>query len=122
MTGAYNSLGLQLQRTRHLLLASLGSSIHMANIHIDIYTYGHMHRLKKNLNNNKRITMSRERKFIGSDYWQFFQKPGFNSSHPHGSSQPPVTLVPEDLMPSSGLHRDQAYKCGGTDKSPIHIK
>ena len=28
-----------------------------------------------------------------------------HSQHPHGSSQQSATLVPEDLTPSSGLHR-----------------
>ena len=34
--------------------------------------------------------------------------PRFGSQNPHSSSQPPVTLVPEDLTPSSGLHRHTA--------------
>ena len=29
--------------------------------------------------------------------------PRFGSKHPHGSSQPPITPVPGDPMPSSGL-------------------
>jgi hypothetical protein len=32
------------------------------------------------------------------------ENPGIMSQHPHGSSQPSVTLVPGDLMPSCGLH------------------
>ena len=31
--------------------------------------------------------------------------PGFDSQHPHGSSQVCASPVPGDLMPSSGLHR-----------------
>lgn len=34
---------------------------------------------------------------------------GFNSQHPFSGSQPPVSPVPEDLMPSSALHRDQVH-------------
>lgn len=30
--------------------------------------------------------------------------PGFSSQHPYGCSQPPVTLIPEQQMPSSGLY------------------
>lgn len=31
--------------------------------------------------------------------------PGFNSHHHHGSSQPPITLVPGHLIFSSGLFK-----------------
>ena len=37
--------------------------------------------------------------------------PGFSSQQPHGSSQPPVTPVPRDLMPSSGLCRYCTHVC-----------
>ena len=35
----------------------------------------------------------------------------FNSQHPHGGSHPSVTLVPWDLMPSSGvpMHRENTH-------------
>lgn len=33
------------------------------------------------------------------------RKPGFDFQHLSSSSQPPVTQVPETLLPSSGLHR-----------------
>lgn len=32
-------------------------------------------------------------------------RPGFNSQHLRDGSQPSVTVVPPDAMPSSGLHR-----------------
>lgn len=35
----------------------------------------------------------------------------WGSQHPHGGSGPPVTLAPEDLMPSSGLLEYQAHTC-----------
>lgn len=36
--------------------------------------------------------------------------PGFNSWHPHGGSQPSVTIAPGDQMSSSGLHGNQANR------------
>lgn len=36
------------------------------------------------------------------------EDPGLVPRNPHGSSQPPVTLVPEGLAPTSGLQGHQA--------------
>lgn len=50
---------------------------------------------------------------------------GCSSEDPHGNSQPSVTLVPEDPIPSSGLHGPWAHLwCAHTytDKTPVHIK
>jgi hypothetical protein len=48
-----------------------------------------------------------------------------NSWHPHGISQPSVTPVPGDLMPTSGLHGQQAHMCLLSihkGKIPVYIK
>jgi hypothetical protein len=38
----------------------------------------------------------------------FVEDPEFNSQHPHGGPQLSITLVPRDLIPSSGLSGHQA--------------
>lgn len=37
------------------------------------------------------------------------KRPGLSSHHPYGCSQPPVNLVPGDLMPSSGISGHQKH-------------
>ena len=38
-----------------------------------------------------------------------YRGPRFNSLHPHGGSQPSITPVPGDPMPSSNLQGHQAH-------------
>lgn len=54
-------------------------------------------------------TFSKDQK-DGSEVWSSccsFRRPKFSSQHAHGGSQPPVTPVSGDPMPSSGLLRPQ---------------
>lgn len=46
-----------------------------------------------------------ERWLICPEHWLLLQGSRFSSQYPHGSSQPSLTSVPRDLMPSSGLCR-----------------
>ena len=52
-----------------------------------------------------------------------FRGPGFNSQHPHDSSQPSITPVPRDLMPSCGLPQHCTHMAHRhANKTPIHTK
>ena len=44
-----------------------------------------------------------ERWLSGLEHCLLFQGPGFEFQHPYGTSQLPLTLVPRDLTPCSGL-------------------
>lgn len=49
------------------------------------------------------------------------REPEFDSQQPHGDSQPSLTVISEDPMPSSDFLRHQAlWRC--TDKTPKHTK
>ena len=53
--------------------------------------------------------------------------PTFSSEHPHGGSQPSVSLVPGELTPSSEFQGHQAHTCCVEHtymqaKTRIHIK
>lgn len=51
------------------------------------------------------------------------RRPRFGSQHPYGGSQPSLSPVPTDLMPSSGLHGHQAHTwCTHMHASKTHIK
>ncbi|KAL6052224.1 hypothetical protein STEG23_010329, partial [Scotinomys teguina] len=59
-----------------------------------------------------RIAVLRDAKILlALDYFEISRDhfrgrgPKFSSQHPHGSSQPPITLDPGDLVPSSNLSR-----------------
>ena len=51
--------------------------------------------------------------------------PGFHSKHSHGKSQPSVTAVPGESMPSSDLCRHHAHSwctCLHASKTCMHVK